>query len=982
MIGLALTGLVLWTAPTDAYTPVDPDAQPPALLNDAIDHRKVAKALSIVHRDAPCSPCWGALVDYTTFTKPVQSYRAKRFDGFYVTVLLPVENPREHLVTDRHLRALVDRLDILYLAYRDLMGWEPVQSRDPAGKQVFAILPNDPNFIGMGRIAGDSSEYSNSVLEDPELDVDILPYVWSHELAHNFDPIDHWDYGYDELHAWTTFIDSWFLRKQSRYTVTSDWHWSHYYQQAIDQWESLVALPTFSWSRCLANPIPQWDCGYVWAHFHHIGSFMVSLSSYMKPTEVRDWVRQGVQESRQGLLVANTSEARNDAMLAGLAAATRSDPSCLNQIFPWGAGPGVHANGRFELAFRPCRDEDGDGFIRRDDCDDSRADVNPLAIERVNGLDDNCNVLVDDVSIAELDQAGGDFSDAVFDPPNLVDVPFHASGTLSGETDVDTIGLHVPAALTGFICSQGGPLVFFSVYAHGGEYTNDYSIPAGGCLSMSNANPMSAFGVRGQAGSHGSYTLRLVKHRERTMLSTRALHLEYRGDTVQGIVDASRLDSEPESIQVRWFASGAGLIGDRPLSDPEALISPPIPEELLSNPSYPVQVRAQLWRDEMPIGEPSFPLTVNRPSYALSNGTAETFRLDAGQELRKLFVDVPVGAQSLLVTGQSAGEMEVRLVRVPAPATPWPDANIAISPDPVLASHRFTTRNGDQQGALIVGPTLEPGRWYVVANNQGAMAADLTLMATVTAAAPEVRSGSYFNPSRSGHGVFVYPAGDQWSALWYTYFRDFSPTWYYAQGPAPGADGIWSAPLYRSHWSQGTSTLHEVGNVILTPTGRDAFTWTFNLEGDTGSEPMQSLGRGCLESSGGILDSSGNWFDPERSGSGYSVQTWENGYVYVASFIYDAKGFPRFASAETLTPYLATIDSGVRQTAGPCPLCLAQPKLAPLLQVRSAGVTEFDFSSGTLGSVFSDIGFVGNVEGSWTSFDQVQPLGEIQGCEL
>ena len=55
----------------------------------------------------------------------------------------------------------------------------------------------------------------------------------------------------------------------------------------------------------------------------------------------------------------------------------------------------------------------------------------------------------------------------------------------------------------------------------------------------------------------------------------------------------------------------------------------------------------------------------------------------------------------------------------------------------------------------------------------------------VGADAPVVRPGSYFNPDRSGHGVFLYPAGDQWTGLWYTYFQDRTPTWYYLQGPQP-----------------------------------------------------------------------------------------------------------------------------------------------------------------------------------------------------
>ena len=44
----------------------------------------------------------------------------------------------------------------------------------------------------------------------------------------------------------------------------------------------------------------------------------------------------------------------------------------------------------------PDLDEDGDGFRWFEECDDTDAEINPNAIERWNGIDDNCNDLIDD----------------------------------------------------------------------------------------------------------------------------------------------------------------------------------------------------------------------------------------------------------------------------------------------------------------------------------------------------------------------------------------------------------------------------------------------------------------------------------------------------------------------------------------------------------------------------------------------------------
>src|SRR3990167_6411816 len=60
---------------------------------------------------------------------------------------------------------------------------------------------------------------------------------------------------------------------------------------------------------------------------------------------------------------------------------------------------------------------------------------------------------------------------------------------------------------------------------------------------------------------------------------------------------------------------------------------------------------------------------------------------------------------------------------------------------------------------------------------------------------------------------------------------------------------------------------------------------------------MDALLVGCPSINSLPADASGNWFDPPRAGSGYSVQLNPN-YEFFAAFIYDDLGLPRFLAAE------------------------------------------------------------------------------------
>lgn len=365
----------------------------------------------------------------------------------------------------------------------------------------------------------------------------------------------------------------------------------------------------------------------------------------------------------------------------------------------------------------------------------------------------------------------------------------------------------------------------------------------------------------------------------------------------------------------------------------------------------------------------------------LAFGEPRTFDVAPGARLERVFIDVPEGATRLDVTAESPGGMPFQLLRHPGGGDPESSVIVAApAPGPGAVS---STGAGDVRVARIEGAALLAGRWYVVPHNAGEQRAAVTLTASLQAVAPVVRPGSYFNASRPGSGLVLYPAGGQWAGLWYTYESlSLRPTWYYLQAPAPDVDGIWRSPVYRQAWYGDRAEPTEVGQATVTPVGPDLFTFTYTLYGETGSETYSALGRGCPSLGGQPQDISSHWFDPQRAGNGYSVQMWNN-YEFFAVFDYDAQGSPLHLTAESGAFAGADATLPLQRLTGACPTC---SYLDP--ERNSAGSLRRILQGGRLDRVIVDADFMeswpytGGTH-AWSVTDQVQLLGgpgTTQGC--
>ena len=563
-----------------------------------------------------CNPCWGDPVQYVPFNQEIDAFTAVRYDGVYVTVILPQDHLYESDATMARIRYLVDRLDLLYLSYKELLLWEPEQNADPLGKQVFAIMPEDVWFYGLAFVPGDSSEYSNVVITESSLDDGHLGNVWNHELAHNFDPVHWWDYGPDPAHDWTTILQIWFARHQALWHEANRRDFEEVEQQWYDSFVfNYLSDPQATWETCIANR--ESFCSEQ-QYLYLAGGIITYAASFIPHTATRDWLRTAWQMQQQGLAL-NDAASKADYALALLGDVSGYDVSCLAETSKWEIGPEIQRNASTNSTpFPLCIDQDNDGYTAEHDCNDNNAHISPENAEIAgDDTDNNCNGLIDELIV---DEGTTDFPDDLY-PNNITTLPLplaihaHLSVRDDSEEDSDTILFSDDyPALDVEMCMEESSHPELRMWSR-----DINSIWYGTVLTTGNASCNSTIlrnnlwnGLHVYSDDHiisdVPYTLRVKaaqekwKHRPINTLNRMP------NNTIRA---SGRLEAiekyGSENLRLRWWQSGKGVIQDIPASNPQAWRSPALSAVEWPETERPIQLMAQLRKDEMPLGEPSPP---------------------------------------------------------------------------------------------------------------------------------------------------------------------------------------------------------------------------------------------------------------------------------------------------------------------------------------------------------------------------------------
>ncbi|OJT21914.1 hypothetical protein BO221_24480 [Archangium sp. Cb G35] len=173
------------------------------------------------------------------------------------------------------------------------------------------------------------------------------------------------------------------------------------------------------------------------------------------------------------------------------------------------------------------------------------------------------------------------------------------------------------------------------------------------------------------------------------------------------------------------------------------------------------------------------------------------------------------------------------------------------------------------------------------------------------------QTGAWYNPARSGNGIDLFRTADgQYTVAWYTYTSSGAPVWY-SSGLATLSNGVWSAPLYFSTWNGSSASSSVAGWLSMSFQSATSATFSYTVNGISGSEPFTYLAGGAGRS--------GSWYEPSLSGWGLQLQ--EQSGFYGATVTFYEGSQPRWVLGSTAPGSAVSMNLSWMSGPGLCPGC-------------------------------------------------------------
>jgi len=389
--------------------------------------------------------------------------------GRFVTVLLPVTASGEGPFTQDHIEELVDRLDILYSIYRDLMKGEP----NGSGPLTIAFVPatcgSGCGLIGSKgvEIKQDTNTYNNIIAD---LNAGEPDTVLTHEMAHNFDL--YWNYLHylpDHGHAWTDMFEFFapfrFAREEHKQQTPDDM----YQSPSNSVWKPYLEDQKANWERCVKDQLCHAEGfteNHLWAMIYYRIEALYGIDAITGSfAYLKDYVQSHTPPK--------TTQDKEDLRLMSLAVGAHTNISCDLSVLKWPVSSTLQSDmqARFGSQSKYCSDSDHDGYsVVEGDCDDHDAARNPGALEvQGNGTDDDCDGTVDESNLVE--SVSTDFPGF---STNAVknDLPLEITGSLSSSNDRDAVRFTLPpnGRVEAKLCVQDGFSGWVSALQPNGQF--------------------------------------------------------------------------------------------------------------------------------------------------------------------------------------------------------------------------------------------------------------------------------------------------------------------------------------------------------------------------------------------------------------------------------------------------------------------------------------------------------------------------------
>jgi hypothetical protein len=558
-----------------------------------------------------------SIVEYTSFTFGTK-FSLHAFDGKYVRYLMADTMIGANGLSRDEIRELVDLTDLLYVHMAEIVGGEP--SGD--GLLTIALLNPGRDFGGKGEIGSKGVEMFPAYLvnDKQQLSAGCLPNIVIHEMAHNFDVYNSYiSHDGDNVHAWTAFLIP-YVQYYSRTGVSwnglvigPDELLDHTTSGYNDPWDA--AAVGFDWDTCIKNGNGCWDQG-IYANETWAG--VVLRFARLHGTLALRRVFSFVKEYKMGHPVPPTSAgSKNDLLVLAFAKAINANIQCELTSWRWPLSLEMiqEMKQQFPGQNSFCNDLDGDGYTPvQNDRDDFNRLVNPASREILNGIDDDCDGIVDDVAVHE----DLDFSDSINNATPLT-LPSHIIGRTSTAADRDTFQLEInaPQSINIWLTGMGQGFSGWLEIRYASD--PDSSTPmnvwsdylAGSIVTFDRAGTWSLT-VVAWSDVRPAYQIFLGERPSRVVPNVRVLPISKSNFFMASITTNQNEPGAFLPTDVRIWAEGVGFIAQQRFE----------PTTLFKVDRYSVNEKARLRAQFMIDGSPS-----SNPSVAVASGTLGNLHL-------------------------------------------------------------------------------------------------------------------------------------------------------------------------------------------------------------------------------------------------------------------------------------------------------------------------------------------------------------------